>query len=371
MNTTVRRLLIFLGVVALLYIFLVSIGMIGGAFKLVGKGIAKDIFDYASNPLCGLFIGILTTSLVQSSSTTTSVVVGLVAGGMPVPTAIPIIMGANIGTSVTNTFVSLGHIGRKSEFKRAFAASTIHDFFNLIAVLILFPLQYFTNFLGILSAWVAGLITGGVDAKFSSPIKVVVKPAVNFLMDLIGGPIESKGIQALITLAVAAVLLFIALGYLTKLLRGVVMQEASGFFERTFFSSPLPAFLLGMGLTAAVQSSSITTSVVIPLAGAGLLTLRQIYPYTLGANVGTTITALLASLAAPDHFTAVVTVALSHFFFNLSGIAVVTPLKLLRELPIHLAEKLAAQAVERRWVPLLYIATVFFAIPLSLIYLTR
>ncbi len=371
MKTTLRRFLVPVGVLALLYLFLVSIGMVGASFKLLGKEAAREIFGFASNPLAGLFIGILATSLVQSSSTTTSIVVGLVAGGMPVATAIPIIMGANIGTSVTNTLVSLGHIGRSTEFRRAFAASTVHDFFNLIAVTVLFPLQYFTNFLGRLAGGLAGLLTGGADVKFHSPVKVVVKPAVKGLVKLLGAPVDSTALHAALVLVVAAVLLFFALKYITVLLKGMVMSRASTFFERTVFRTPQLAFVVGIGLTVMVQSSSITTSLVVPLAGAGLLNLAQIYPYTLGANIGTTVTAILAALAVPDHFLAAITVALSHFLFNVCGIVVITPVPPLRRLPMQLAEALAAKAVQARWIPILYVIVVFFLVPLILLYASR
>jgi sodium-dependent phosphate cotransporter len=344
--------------------------MIGASFKLFGKGLATQVFEFASNPLCGLFIGILATSLVQSSSTTTSIVVGLVAGGMPVSTAIPIIMGANIGTSVTNTIVSLGHIGRRNEFLRAFAASTVHDFFNLMAVTILFPLQYFTNFLGWLSASPAGLLTGGVEMKFQSPISSAVKPAVKLLVHWLGIPVSSKGFQSVLVLALAGILLFLSLKYLTTLLRGMVISRSSGFFERTLFRTAPLAFVVGIGLTVAVQSSSVTTSLIVPLAGAGVLTLRQIYPYTLGANVGTTITAILASLAT-DNFLPAATVALSHLLFNVCGILVITPIPAVRVLPRQLAELLASQATARRWVPIAYVLVAFFMVPLALLYLTR
>jgi sodium-dependent phosphate cotransporter len=370
-SSRLRTILVPLGIVALLYLFLVSIGMVGASFKLLGKDAAQQIFGFAGNPLAGLFIGILATSLVQSSSTTTSIVVGLVAGGMPVGTAIPIIMGANIGTSVTNTLVSLGHIGRPNEFQRAFAASTVHDFFNLMAVLILFPLQYFTNFLGTLAGGMAGLLTGGADVKFHSPIKVVVKPVVKAVVELLGMPVDSHAVQAALVLALAAVLLFVSLKYITVLLKSVVLERASTFFERTVFRTPQLAFVVGIGLTILVQSSSITTSLVVPLAGAGLLTLAQIYPYTLGANVGTTVTAILAALAVPDHFLAAVTVAFSHLLFNCCGIAVITPIPPLRRLPMRMAEGLAAQAIRRRWVPVLYVVVVFFITPLVLLYATR
>jgi len=127
-----------LGLALFLYGFLVSIGLLGKAFKMFSGGFVGDLVQSASNPLVGLFVGILATTLVQSSSTTTSLVVALVGSGtMPIDTAIPVVMGANIGTSVTNTLVSLGHISHGQEFRRAFAASTVHDFFNLLAVAVL------------------------------------------------------------------------------------------------------------------------------------------------------------------------------------------------------------------------------------------
>ena len=133
---------------AFLYLFLLSIDLMGSSMKMFGKGFAEALIASTSNPVVGLFIGIFATSLVQSSSSTTSIVVGLVgSGALTVDNAIPIIMGANIGTSVTNTLVSLANINRSAEFRRSFAASIVHDFFNFLAVMALFPLQYFTNFL--------------------------------------------------------------------------------------------------------------------------------------------------------------------------------------------------------------------------------
>ena len=149
-----------IAIIAILYMFLVSIGMIGSAFKGMGKGFAEQLIHSNAGPLIGLFIGILATSLIQSSSTTTSLVVGMVAAGtfgedprIAVAAATPYIMGANIGTSITNTIVSLGHIVNKNEFRRAFSASIVHDFFNVMTVLILFPLQYFFGIISNSANW--------------------------------------------------------------------------------------------------------------------------------------------------------------------------------------------------------------------------
>ena len=115
------------GVLALLYIFFVSIQLMGDSFK-TWKGFSEALIAQAQNPFSALLIGILATSIVQSSSTTTAMVVGFVASGtLSVSMAVPIIMGANIGTSITNRIVSIGHISRKAEFQRAMACATAHS----------------------------------------------------------------------------------------------------------------------------------------------------------------------------------------------------------------------------------------------------
>ena len=120
--------------VVTLYAFLVSINLLGHSFKLFGEDFAVTLLQSTENPFFGLFLGILATSLIQSSSTTTSIVVGLVAaGGLTLDTAIPVIMGANVGTTVTNTLVSFGHATRRSKSpgKRA----CLHTFAALVTSL--------------------------------------------------------------------------------------------------------------------------------------------------------------------------------------------------------------------------------------------
>ena len=121
-------------VFGLIYTFLVGVSALEKGIKIMGEDTQERLFLSVSNPIAGLCVGILGTVLVQSSSASTSIIVGLVATkGISVDAAIPMIMGANIGTTVTNTLVSLGHIRQPAEFKRAFAAATVHDFFNVLA----------------------------------------------------------------------------------------------------------------------------------------------------------------------------------------------------------------------------------------------
>lgn len=332
----------------------------GASLKMFGKGLAETLIATTTNPLVGLFIGVLATSIIQSSSTTTSIVVGLVAGGvLNVTNAIPIIMGANIGTSVTNTLVSLTQLRRETEFRRALSAATVHDFFNILAVLVLFPLQYFTNFLGQAATFLGGKFQNIGGLNFLSPVKALTKPPVETLKGFLGN-------YPWLLLVLSMILLILALTRMVKSLRVLVIKKAEAWFDRYLFKTSFRALLVGLLLTAMVQSSSITTSLAVPMAGAGLLTLAQIFPYTLGANIGTTVTAILAALVTGD--LSAIIVAISHLLFNISGIIVWWPFKFV---PISMAEKFAEIAVRYKIVAILYIVVVFFLIPIALISILR
>tara|TARA_B100002052_G_scaffold88119_1_gene80993 strand:- start:6863 stop:7948 length:1086 start_codon:yes stop_codon:yes gene_type:complete len=361
-------------VFAVLYLFLVSIGMIGSAFKGLGRGFAESLFQSQASPFIGLFIGILATGLIQSSSTTTSLVVGMVAAGtfgndpkLAVAAAVPYIMGANIGTSITNTIVSLGHIVSREEFKRAFSASVVHDFFNILAVIVIFPLELIFGVISKFAYSMSEVLVGSGGGSFTSPVKMITKPTVKWIEGLVQ---QQTIIDSNVLLLVAALsFLFFSLRNLTKLIKSLVMLKLQAFFDTHIFRTTIRAMFFGVIITILVQSSSITTSLVIPLAGAGILSLRQIFPYTLGANIGTTVTSLLASMVSGT--IAPLAVALSHLTFNILGIGVLWPIKRVRELPIYLAEWFSALATKNKLYPLLYIFIVFFVIPLSLISIVR
>jgi sodium-dependent phosphate cotransporter len=350
-------------VLGLLYLFFLGLDMIGLSFKLFGKGFAEQLMAGTSDPFVGLVVGILATSLVQSSSTTTSMTVALVAaGGISLQGAIPIIMGANIGTSVTNILVSLGHINQGREFRRAFAAANVHDFFNVLAVLILFPLQLTTNFLGKLSTGFAEVFYDIGGLTFASPLKLATAPAVAGAARLIGH-------HPWLMLIVSLVLMFTTLRQLVVLLKALVISRVEVLFDEVIFRTAGRAMLFGLFITALVQSSSVTTSLAVPLAGAGILTIQQIFPYTLGANVGTTITAMLAALAVGEVHA--VTVAFAHMLFNVCGIVVIWPIPAIRRLPIVMAERMTSIAMYNRVIPVLWVILFFFALPAAVIFILR
>ena len=278
----------------------------------------ESLFSSVSNPVAGLFIGILGTVLVQSSSASTSVIVGLVGtGALGVGDAVPMIMGANIGTTVTNTLVALAHMRQSEEFKRAFSAATVHDFFNLMAVSIILPIELATNVLSNSAEKISEQLVGSAGSEWKSPIKKWVKEPVGWLKDLAIG--ASGNVLGTLLVAIGLVIILISLAFITKNMRKLVADRIEASLNKVLGKGAgTVAMLLGLVITISVQSSSITTSIMIPLAAAGVVSLRNIYPVTLGANVGTTITALLAALATsrPE----ALTVAIVHTLFNVGGI---------------------------------------------------
>jgi sodium-dependent phosphate cotransporter len=325
-------------IIVSVYLFLLSIKLLGHSFKLFGKGFAEGMLMMTSNPFAGLVLGITATSLIQSSSTTTSIVVGLVAGGgLSLANAIPIIMGANIGTTITNTLVSMGHITSKIEFRRAFGAGVVHDFFNICAVLLFFPLELKFHLIEKSASWLASGFTGVGGLKMFNPLKAVIDPAIKLLDQLF----LILPFGNIIMLIVSIIGLFAALAYLIKTIRSIVVGQLELIINNYLFRNDFLGLVLGILMTAVVQSSSVTTSLIIPLAGAGIVSIRQIFPYTMGANIGTTVTAMLAALATQN--VVAITVAFAHLCFNIFGIFVFYPLKFI---PIGLAEFVGRKATE-------------------------
>jgi len=359
-----------LAVAALLYLFLVSISLMGAAFKGFGKGFAEDLIRTTSNPFVGLFIGILATSLVQSSSTTTSVVVGIVgAGGLTVGNAIPIIMGANVGTTVTNTLVSLGHVSRPDEFRRAISAATVHDFFNLICVSILFPVELATGYLEKTATLMSGIFSNVGGIKFVSPIKLATHPAVELIQKIIISLCASKLAAYIIMAILSLIILFFALYFIVKVMKSLVVNRAEIILDNVIQRSPLLGLFAGLAFTVVVQSSSITTSLLIPLVAAGILTVEAAFPITIGANIGTTTTAILASFAT-GNISAII-IAFAHFLFNLTGTVFIYPIKFFRMVPISLAKAFGDLAATKRRYAFIYVLGVFFVTPVLLIIISK
>ncbi|WP_289029257.1 Na/Pi symporter [uncultured Paraglaciecola sp.] len=350
-------------VALLVYLLICAVSIIGGGFKMAAGGHAEELFAFASNPFAGLVIGTVATALIQSSSTVTAIIVGLVAGGLPVSVAVPMVMGANIGTSITNTIVSLGHVKAKEEFSRAFSAATVHDFFNLLSVLIFLPLEIAFGLLEKLGSLLAQLFYGGSEVSMhsfnfvkaaTSPVVSNVKYAMQSFGDQTGG---------IILIIFGIILIFISITLVGKLLKKLMVGKARQIMHSAIGRSPISGIFSGTLVTVLVQSSSTTTSLMVPLAGTGAFSLKQIYPFTLGANVGTCITAVLAATAVTGNTEAALQIAFIHLTYNILGVLLIYGLPFLRYIPVQCAEWLGRSASENKMVALVYILSVFFIVP--------
>lgn len=353
----------------LLYFFLSAITLMGGSFKLLGKGAAEQLIKTTANPFVGLLIGILVTSIVQSSSVTTSMVVALVSGGaLTITNAIPIVMGANMGTTITCAIVSVGHISRTDEFRRAYAGATVHDFFNLLSVTILLPLELVFHWMEKIAGVLSGIFYGAEVSTFQSPVKFLVKPAAKAVLGILNKNLGlSPKVAGTVGILIAIAFIFIALTYMVKLMRLVFAARLEGAVHKIFGANAYFTLLIGVAVTALIQSSSITTSILVPMLGAGVLTLEHAYPVAVGANIGTTVTAILAALAGNQSG---LTIAFVHLIFNLSGtfLFFVLPLK---RLPLFMAKKMANYTAGNKKFAFLYIGTIFFIIPLAGVLITK
>ena len=360
---------------SLLFVFLLGVKGLGEGFELLGADLIEGFFAATENPFIGLIVGLLATTLMQSSSVTTSMIVGLVAAPenpLPVANAVPMVMGANIGTTVTATIVSLAHLGRREEFERAFPIAICHDLFNYLSVLVLLPLEMATGFLRRSSLALAELLGGVGGIEYESPLRsalsagfVPVQAVAELLFTAPGG-------QAVFLIAVSGLFIFFALYLLVKVLRAAVHTRVERIVNGALGSSAVASILVGVVVTVMVQSSSITTSLLVPLGGAGLLRLEQAFPVTIGANIGTTVTALFAALAVSGpNAAAGLEIALVHLFFNLSGLLLIYPVGAIRRLPLGAARTVTRLAVRSRKLTVLWIALLFYGLPALCIVIER
>ena len=353
-----------------LYLFLAALNILGSGLGAFGE--ASDflyrLFAYGENPFIALLAGVLVTMVVQSSSFTSALIVTVVASGeMTLGTAVFAIMGANIGTAVTGVIVALANVRIRRNFRRSFTAALMHDFFNILTVLIVFPMEWASSLLhdsgrGLFTrfaAWMAEIIGLEEVERPGSPIKLITAPAVEGSNALAGLVATTPVTQGLLVAGLGLLLMFIALVFMVKNLRGALLRHMDGLFRTYFFRSDLRSYCVGLVSTVLVQSSSITSSLVVPLAGAGIVRLRRVLPFMMGANLGTTITSVLAATANP--VATAMTVALFHVTFNIFGTAVWYPL---RHVPIKITFWYGKLAANQTRYAFLFLFGIFLAVPL-------
>ncbi|KAE9362363.1 hypothetical protein PF008_g170 [Phytophthora fragariae] len=380
---------------AALYFFMVAVKLIGDGFTLALGCDTKGAFDFADNPVAGLMIGTIATALLHSSGTVTSIVVALVgSGGMTIRQGVYVIMGANIGTCITCIMVAFGQVGDRVRFQCAMAAATVHDMYNLWSVFVLFPLEVLFHPLEELSIAMSNAKTN--SGSFSSPVDAVVNPLTQELLvvdkaaiyevatgDVVcepgqsfvtsgafeGSSLSDGGIGA-ITVVIGFCILVCSLLTLVKMLAKVFMGPTKRLISKLLDYNGYVNIIVGTMITFCVHSSTVVTSTLTPLAGLGVITLEQVYPLVIGANLGTTGTALLAALVTGKSDS--VAIALVHFWFNVFGILLFYSIPITRKPILSWARSLAFFSAAWSMSAVLFLVILFLVAPgilLGLVYM--
>ena len=349
-------------IILTLFFFLFCINLMVASLGTYASDFEQRILTSALNPFIGLFIGLLVTAVIQSSSTTSTMVVAMVATGtLTIHEAIPIIMGANIGTTLTSTIVSLGFISDKKAFRKGVSAGVIHDFYNIILVLVLFPLEYYYEFLSKLSIKLNSVFIGKNVSESGEGFR-------GFMDFGLADNIVALGPKNILMLVLSFILLFISIKLLTSVIKRTAIGDSKNRLRKFVFNKPLKSFGWGVLITSAIQSSSVSTSLMVPLVATEKVRLRNAFPFIIGANLGTTITALIAASFGSE---TAMSIAIAHLLFNLMGALIFMLSTRLRETMVNFIKKFSIVMTQKRVIGLSYIIITFFLLPFLLITLNK
>ncbi len=370
------------------YLFIASLEGVKSGFKLIFAEWQASILGMVTAntaPMTGLALGMLSTALVQSSSAVVAATMvsmsGMVASGLPLETAIqfgvPMVLGANIGTTVTNTIVAFG-IQRgmtMNEFKDTIPGVIVDDVYEALTITIFFILELSTGIISrtvlrLGSFYTEVLKMEEVFAAFDKTIVDIVigdpliKPtkalAVGLLGDRFGG--------VFLFLAWFGVII-VSMGMITKGLEKII---ETGWEDKVklAFENPYRGFATGFGITFLVGSSSIGSSLVIPFLATKVVNLKTAYPYLVGCNMATTV-----DLSQIYGYVAGGVVGMilgsAHVLLNILALSIwlISPL---RFVPVRTAEWLGGKIAQNQnaaYALLAWVVVVFFVVPILVIYL--
>jgi len=385
-NTKIRVALI---LVVGIFLFISSLEGVKSGFKLIFTEWQKGILGMITAdtaPLTGLAIGILSTALVQSSSAVVAATMvsmsGMVVGGLPMDAAmrfgVPMVLGANIGTTVTNPIVVFG-VKRgmtTKEFGDTIPGVIVDDVYEALTISLFFIVEITTGFISntvlVLGNYLAeSLKLEEVFAAFDKTIidiiikEPIVKPLTNLVTDLFG--VRVGGV--LLFIIWFAVIVF-SMGLITKGLENLIQTDWED-KVKSAFSSPAKGFFTGFSITWVVGSSSIGTSLIVPFLATKVVDLKKAYPYLCGCNMATTV-----DLSQIYGYVAggIVGVMLgsAHILLNIMALILwlVSPL---RFVPIRVAEEIGRRIQENENASLslaIWVIVIFFVVPIAIIYLS-
>jgi len=370
-----------------IFFFIASLEGVKNGFKLIFAEWQVNILNMVTSDtaaITGLALGMLSTALVQSSSavvaTTMVSMSGMVAGGLPLSAAIkfgvPMILGANIGTTVTNTIVAFG-IERGmtiEEFKETIPGVIVDDVYEALTITIFFALELSFGFISNMVLILGDFYTNVLQledffAKFENSIidiiieEPIIVPMKNVLVRIIGP--RAGGIILFIFWFIVIIL---SMNMITKGLEKVIELQWEERVKAAF-DNPIRGFFTGFTVTFLVGSSSIGSSLVIPFLATKVVDLKKAYPYLVGCNLATTVDLSQIYGYMAGGVTGMI-LGSAHVMLNLMALTLwlISPL---RFVPVMVSEWLGAKITQNKNVAfalLMWVVVVFFIVPIIIIY---
>jgi sodium-dependent phosphate cotransporter len=369
------------------FLFISSLEGVKSGFKLIFAEWQKGILDMIGStkaPITGLALGVIGTALVQSSSAVVAATMvsmsTMVAGGLPLDASmrfgVPMVLGANIGTTITNTLVIFG-VRRgmtTKEFGETIPAVIVDDVYEALTISLFFIIEMTTGLISNTVLWLGDIFTDAlkmeqVFATFDKTIidiiikEPIVKPMSNLMTGFFG---PRNGGFALFVIWFAIIIF--SMGLITKGLENIIAMEWEDKVLAAF-RSPVRGFFTGFSITWLVGSSSIGSSLVIPFLATKVVNLKKAYPYLCGCNMATTV-----DLSQIYGYVAGGVVGMmlgsAHVLLNIMALLLwlVSPL---RFVPVAISERLGKILVSNKNASLSLVAWVifvFFLMPLIVIY---
>lgn len=314
------------GIALCIYTLIVAVNLISCGIHDLGYDSVQRFVGSTNSPFLLVLLGMLLTFTVQSSTVFTTLTVATVGAGIvPMDMAVMLIMGSNVGTCATSQMVAFGFYRTPDNLNRALSAAMTHWWFNVLSVALLFPIELLFQPLTRGSAWLSNALyreeSSGFD--FDGIVHHLVSPVTDGISSLLHR--ASNSVAGTISIAIGVVAIVLTVHAISRLMRELTaagshhMLEDSADRQQAF--TPVRFVLAGLGLTMMSQSSSATICSTLPFAGTGHLSLRKVLGIVLGANLGTTLTAVLAALAVPGEFGQLaLQAALIHVLLNLIGL---------------------------------------------------
>jgi sodium-dependent phosphate cotransporter len=307
-----------IGSVAAIYIFISGIVLIKSSAVIMGEALAETIVLLIKDTTSGVFAGWIGTAILHSSGAFDSIIVAFTSSGViPLRLAVATIIGAEIGTTVTPFLVSvLGHIRKKARLTASFTVTLSHVLYNLFTLMLFYPAELFTGVFSKIAEQGSNIFVKYTWIRAVPDLIDVVTPWIDPFLELI---------PAWVGLIIGTVALIVALLGLENYMTAIFSMPMSWNLIRATFTKPLRAFIAGFLFTVLVPSTTVMVSLLVPLAGSGVIQADYyILPYILGANIGTVFDVMIAALATGDPIS--LGVWLVHLAINVTGALIFLPL---------------------------------------------